>query len=80
MYGYDDLNNFMQKELGKKDPADDKSKELFTLFFDFTVLRAVIILDSTVEIDLSTGTFADLLGFEKKIISQETNISKTSQT
>ena len=76
MYSYDDINNFMQKELGKKDPADDKSKELFTLFFDYSVLRSVILLDSSIEIDLSAGTFADLLGFEKKIISQEKNISK----
>ena len=76
MFSYDDLNNFMQKELGKKDPADGKSKELFTLFFDYTILRAVILLDSSVELDFSTGNFADLLGFEKKVISQETNISK----
>ena len=76
MYGYDDFNNFTQKQLGKKDPADDTSKELFNLFFDFSILRVVIVLDSTIEMDFSTGTFADLIGFEKKIISQETNISK----
>ena len=76
MYGYDDFNNFMQKELGKKDPADDKSKELFTLFFDYSVVRSVILLDSTIELDFSTGSFAELLGFEKKVISGETNISK----
>ena len=66
MYSYDDINNFMQKQLGKKDPADDKSKELFSLFFDYSVLRSVIVLDSTIELDFSTGTFAELLGFEKK--------------
>ena len=76
MYSYDDLNNVMQKQLGKKDPADDKSKELFTLFFDYSVLRSVIVLDSTIELDFSTGSFAELLGFEKKTISGETNISK----
>ena len=76
MYSYDDINSFMQKQLGKKDPADDKSKELFTLFFEYSVLRSVVVLDSTIEIDFSTGTFADLLGFEKKVISAETNISK----
>ena len=36
----------------------------------------MILLDSSIEIDLSTGTFADLLGFEKKIFQQETNILK----
>ena len=76
MYSYDDINNFMQKQLGKKDPADNKSAELFTLFFDYSVLRSVIVLDSTIELDFSTGSFAELLGFEKKVISSETNISK----
>ena len=76
MYSYDDINSFMQKQLGKKDPADNKSAELFTLFFEYSILRSVIVLDSTIELDFSTGTFADLLGFEKKVISAETNISK----
>ena len=67
MYSYDDINNFLQKQLGKK---------FITLFLDFTILRAIFILDKAIELDLSTGTFADLLGFEKKVISQEINISK----
>ena len=74
MYNYDDLNSFMQKKLGKKDPTDDESKELFTLFFDGSIFRAVILLDNSIELDLSSGTFTDLLGFEKKVLDQTTNV------
>ena len=76
MYNYDDLNSFMQKKLGKVDPSDKESDELFTLFFDGSIFRAVILLDNSIELDLSSGTFADLLGFEKKVLDQTTNISK----
>ena len=73
MYTYDDLNSFIQKKIGKE---GKDSEELFTLFFDSTIFRAVILLDSTIEIDLSSGKFADLLGFEHKILDSTTNISK----
>ena len=76
MFTYDDLNSFLQKRLGKKDPSNQDSDELFTLFFDSTIFRAVIILDNSIELDLSVGTFADLLGFEHKVLDQTTNISK----
>ena len=76
MYNYNDLNSFMQKKLGKKDPTDEHSEELFTLFFDGSIFRAVILLDNSIELDLSSGTFADLLGFGKKVLDQTTNISK----
>ena len=66
----------MQKKLGKVDPTNDESKELFTLCFDGSIFRAVIRLDNSIELDLSSGTFADLFGFEKKVLDQTTNISK----
>ena len=76
MFTYDDINSFMQKKLGKVDPPDKDSDELFTLFFDSTIYRAVILLDNSIELGLSSGSFADLLGFEKKVLDQKTNISK----
>ena len=76
MYNYDDLNSFIQKQIGKVDPTKDDSKQLFNLFFDNSVFRAVILLHNSVEVDLSKGTFADLLGFEKKVLDQTTNVSK----
>ena len=68
MFNYDDLNSFIQKKIGKKDPTDEHSEELFTQFFDNSIFRAVILLDS-IELDLSSGTFADLLGFEQKVLN-----------
>ena len=71
MYNYDDLNSFIQKQIGKKNDS-----QLFTLFFDNSIFRAVILLVNSFEVDLGNGTFADLLGFEKKVLDQTTNISK----
>ena len=76
MFNYDDLNSFIQKQIGKVDPTKNDSQELFTLFFDSSIFRAVILLHNSVEVDLSNGTFADLLGFEKKVLDQTTNVSK----
>ena len=76
MFTFDDLNSFMQKKLGKVVPSDKESDELFTLFFDGTIFRTVVLLDNSIELDLSSGTFADLLEFEKKVLNQTTNISK----
>ena len=66
MFTYDDLNSFIKKILGKEE---------FKLFFDSTIFRAVIIL-YTVGLDLSVGTFADLLGFQHKVLDQATNVSR----
>ena len=69
------MNAFIQKKIGKVDPSDKESDELFELCFDNTIYRAVILLKD-IEIDLSQGKFAELLGFEKKVLDQATNISK----
>ena len=66
MYNYD----------GKVDPTKDDSEQLFTLFFDNSVFRAVILLHNSVEVDLSNETFADFLGFGKKVLDQTRNVSK----
>ena len=36
----------------------------------------MILLDNSIELDLLSGSFNDLLGFEKKVLDQTTNISK----
>ena len=76
MYNYDDLNSFIQKQIGEVDPTKSDSEQLFSLFFDNSVFRAVILLHNSVELDLSNETFADLLGIEKKVLDQTTNVSK----
>ena len=79
MFTYDGLNSFMQKKPGKVDPTNNESKELFTLFFDGSIFRAVILLDNSIKLDLSSGTFADIIGFEKKVLDQRTS-PRTSRT
>ena len=75
MFTYDDMNAFIKKKIGKVDPSDKDSEDLFELFFDNTIYRAVILFDG-IEVDLSQGKFSELLGFEKKVLDQKTNISK----
>ena len=76
MFNFDNLNSVIQKQIGKVDPTKEDSEELFTLFFDNSIFRAVILLHNSIEVDLSSETFADLLAFEKKVLDQKTNISK----
>ena len=71
MYNYDDLNSFIQKQIGTKNDS-----QLLTLFFDNSIFRAAILFDNSIEVDLGNGTFADLLGFDKKVLDQTTKISK----
>ena len=64
---------FPDRKFGKVGATND---ELFTLFFDNTIYRAVMVLDPSIGLDLSSGSFADLHGFEKKKFLQRTNVSK----
>ena len=62
MYGYSDINSFLQIQTGKVDPKDKDSDFIFTLYFDMTIFRVVILMDENYELDLSEGEFAELLG------------------
>ena len=74
MYGYSDMiNSFFQTQTGKVDPKDKDSDFIFTLYFDMTIFRVVILMHENYELDLSEGEFAELLGYEKKILTLENN-------
>ena len=64
---------FPDRKFGKVGATND---ELFTLVFDNTIYRAVMVLDPSIQLDLLSGSFADLHGFEKKKFLQRTNVSK----
>ena len=66
MYGYSDINSFLQTQTGKVDPKDKDSDFIFTLYFDMTIFRVVILMHENYELDISEGEFAELLGYEKK--------------
>jgi len=61
-----DINSFLQTETGKVDPKDKDSDFIFTLYFDMTIFRVVILMYENYELDLSEGEFAKLLGYEKR--------------
>ena len=50
------------------------NRYVFTLYFSFTLFWVVLLKDKDHELDLSDGGLADLLGFEKKILAEETNL------
>ena len=70
MYGYSDINSFLQTQTGKVDPKD-KDSDFISLCM--TIFRVVILMHENYELDLSEGEFAELLGYEKKILTGEKN-------
>ena len=75
MYDYKDLNETIQRQTGKVDPSKKDSEKIFELYFHHSTFRAVILIQKGYELDLTEGDFADLLGFEKKILTAANNTS-----
>ena len=73
MYDYKDINSFRQTQTGKVDPKDKESDYIFTLYFDMTIFRVVILMHENYELDLSEGKFTELVGYEKKILTGKKN-------
>ena len=72
MYDYARINTFLQKHIGKVDPKDKDSDYIFTMYFDMAIYRVIISMDENYELDFSQGAFAELLGYEKKILTGKT--------
>ena len=75
MYDYKGITSFLQSKTGFIDPNDEDKGRIFDLYFDFTIYRIVILMAKDYELDLTDGGFASLLGFEKKILKNETNFT-----
>ena len=69
MYDYKDINHFLQSHTGKVDPKDKDSDFIYNLYFDMTIYRVVILMHEDYELDLSQGSFSELLGYRKSILS-----------
>ncbi|KAL9963380.1 hypothetical protein ACROYT_G026890 [Oculina patagonica] len=52
----------------------DDSKNIFELYFYTTTYRVTILIANDYELDLSEGDFSELLGFDKKILNDTTNV------
>ncbi|KAL9959462.1 hypothetical protein ACROYT_G032788 [Oculina patagonica] len=70
MYDYKDLNDTFQSHTGKT----DDSKNIFELYFYTTTYRVTILIAIDYELDLSEGGFSDLIGFDKTILNDTTNV------
>ena len=75
MYDYNRIKGFLQSKTGFIDPNDKDKGHIFDLYFDFTIYRVVILIAKDYELDLTDGGFASLLGYEKKILKDETNFT-----
>ena len=73
MYDYKRINTFLQKHIGKVDPADKDSDYIFSMYFDVSIYRVVISMHENYELDFSQGAFAELLDYEKKILTGKTS-------
>ena len=69
MYDYTNINHFIQKHVGRVDPKVEKSDFIFNMYFDMTVYRVVILIHDDYELDLSQGSFSDLIGYGKGTLS-----------
>ena len=73
MYDYADINSFLQAHTGKVDPKDKDSDFIFTLYFDMRIYQVVILMHGDYELDLTQGRFAELLGYERKVLTGAEN-------
>ena len=71
MYSYDDLNDYIHESI---ENGGDKSGENFSISLTFVLssYRVVIEISNNFQLDLRNSNFGDLIGFEKKIITQST--------
>ena len=69
MYDYKRINENIQQHTGKVDPTKKNSAHIFTIFFEFATYRIFILVHPDYELDLSQGNFNELLGFNKRILT-----------
>ena len=75
MYDYDGIKRFLQSKTGFIDPNDENKGRIFDLYFDFTIYQVVILMVKDYALDLTDGGLSSLLGYEKKILKDETNFT-----
>ena len=71
-YGYDDLNNFIKETLDNNaDGHPDKEKSNIEITFIRSQLKVLIGLSAGFQLDFRGSKFAELIGFEKKLVDKE---------
>ena len=69
MYDYKRINTFLQQHTGKVDPTKEDSAYIFTIHFEFSTYKILILVHPDYELDLSQGNFNELLGYNKRILT-----------
>lgn len=69
MYSYADLNDYIHEYM---DANNHKTgdKYYINLSFVLSTYRVLIVIDNNYRLDIRTGEFSDLIGFEKKLLTQ----------
>ena len=62
-YSYDELNSYIQREIA----SNGHTKDGISIKFVSAFFKVLLSMKSTFQVDLKTGDFGKLLGFEKKI-------------
>ena len=70
MYSYEDINDYLHQYMVDQKHAE-KDKYPINILFILSSYRIVIKLDDDYQLDFRNTEFGDLLGFDKKIITQE---------
>ena len=64
---------FFRPTPGRVDPEDKDSEHIFTLYFNMTIYRVVILIHEEYELDLSRGEFVKLVGFKETVLKEKNN-------
>ena len=72
VWNYVDFNNFL-KENTKTGTANNPSYPI-SLEFDDTIFRTIITLATNYRLDLTVSDFNDLIGFNKKVLTNSQNV------
>ena len=72
VWNYTDFNTYIKEITKTGDEGDYKYP--ITLEFDNTTFRVTINLAQNYRLDLTASNFNDLIGFDKKVLSNETNV------
>ena len=66
-YSYGDMSSYIAEFLAVNDNVEVSP---IKLDFDLTSFKVLITLDANTQLDLRDGNFADLIGFDKKIVQE----------
>ena len=73
-WGYDDFNEYTNGKITSYKDSDGNVKYPINLTFNEATFRVTITLDTNYQLDLTKSNFNELIGYDKKIIKDKTNI------